>query len=69
MVAVGLVKGIGLAATAVGVGATLVTDWVNDKKMDQKIEDKVNEALSKKKEEEDVFDENVSYNPFRIKDI
>ena len=23
----------------------------------------------KKKEEEDVFDENVSYNPFRIKDI
>ena len=48
-----LVKGIGLAATAVGVGATLVTDWVNDKKMDQKIEDKVNEALSKKKEEEE----------------
>lgn len=51
MFTVGLVKGIGLAATAVGVGATLVTDWVNDKKMDQKIEDKVNEALSKKKEE------------------
>ena len=48
-----LVKCIGLAATAVGVGATLVTDWVNDKKMDQKIEDKVNEALSKKKEEEE----------------
>ena len=48
-----LIKGIGLAATAVGVGATLVTDWVNDKKMDQKIEDKVNEALSKKKEEEE----------------
>lgn len=48
-----LVKGIGLAATVVGVGATLVTDWVNDKKMDQKIEDKVNEALSKKKEEEE----------------
>lgn len=53
MLTVGLVKGIGLAATAVGVGATLVTDWVNDKKMDQKIEDKVNEALSKKKEEEE----------------
>lgn len=53
MFTVGLVKGIGLAATTVGVGATLVTDWVNDKKMDQKIEDKVNEALLKKKEEEE----------------
>ena len=48
-----LVNGIGLAAMAVGVGATLVTDWVNDKKIDQTIEDTVNEALSKKKEEEE----------------
>lgn len=40
------IKVIGLAATFVGLGATLITDWVNDKKMDERIEEKVNEALS-----------------------
>lgn len=53
MLTVEVIKGIGLAATAVGMGATLVNDWVNDKKIDQKIEDKVNEALSKQKEGEE----------------
>ncbi len=45
-----LVKIIGMAATILGLGATLVTDWVNDKKMDAKIEEKVNEALTNKQE-------------------
>lgn len=48
----GVIKGIGIAATVVGVGVSLVTDWVADKKMDEKIEDKVNEALAKRDEEE-----------------
>lgn len=47
-----LIKILGIAATAIGMGATLVTDWVNDKKMDEKIEGKVIEALAKIKGEE-----------------
>lgn len=42
-----IIKGIGLAASIVGAGATLVSDWVQDKKMEAKIEEKVNEALSR----------------------
>ena len=52
MISGALIKGVGLAATVVGVGATLVTDWVNDKKMDEKIEQKVNERFAKKEREE-----------------
>lgn len=47
-----LIKILGIAATIVGMGATLVSEWVNEKKMDEKIEEKVNEALAKKDEEE-----------------
>jgi hypothetical protein len=45
-----LIKILGAAATVVGLGATLLTDWVNDKKMDEKIELKVLEAITKMKE-------------------
>ena len=48
----GMVKIIGIAATLIGLGATLVTDWADEKKMDQKIEEKVNEAIAKKEGEE-----------------
>lgn len=48
-----IVKVLGLVATAVGVGATLLTDWVNEKKMDEKIEEKVNEALAQRDEEDE----------------
>ncbi len=41
------IKVIGLAATAIGFGATLLTDWVNDKKMTEEINVKISEALSK----------------------
>lgn len=47
-----MIKVLGLAATAIGMVATLVTDWVNDKKTDEKIEEKLNEALAKRDEEE-----------------
>jgi hypothetical protein len=45
------IKILGLAATVIGIGATLLTDWVNERKMDVTIEEKVNEALNKKDEE------------------
>jgi len=47
-----LIKILGMAATAIGMGATLITDWVSDKKMDKKIEEKVIEALTKMNEKE-----------------
>ena len=47
-----LIKILGIAATAIGMGATLITDWVNDKKTDEKIEQKVIEALAKIKKTE-----------------
>lgn len=47
-----LIKIIGLAATGIGVVATLVQDWVDDKKMDEKIDEKVNAALAERNEEE-----------------
>lgn len=47
-----LIKVLGLAATVVGVAATFVTDWVNEQKMDEKIEAKVNKALAKRDDEE-----------------
>ena len=47
-----LIKLIGFTATIIGLGASLVTDWVNEQKMDEKIEEKVSEALAEKNEEE-----------------
>ncbi len=40
------IKVIGLTATAIGMCATIATDWVNDKKIDEKIDKKVEEALA-----------------------
>lgn len=45
-----LIKILGMTATVIGMGATLLTDWVNDKKMDEKIAEKVFEAIAKKGE-------------------
>lgn len=50
-----LIKILGVAATIVGVGATLLTDWVNEQKMDEKIEEKINEALAERNKEEEEF--------------
>lgn len=41
-----IVKTIGLLVTVAGVGVNLLSEWVDEKKMDEKIEEKVNEALA-----------------------
>ncbi len=41
-----VIKVIGFVATVLGLGASLVNDWVNDKKLDDKINTKVSEALA-----------------------
>lgn len=42
----GLIKIIGLIASLLGIGASLVSDWVSEKKMDEKISEKVAEAFA-----------------------
>ena len=44
-----LIKGIGIAATILGIGATLVSDWVGEKKLNLKIHDEVLKALAELK--------------------
>lgn len=46
------IKAIGVAATVIGVGVNLITDWVNKQKMDEKIEEKVGEALAQRDKNE-----------------
>ena len=48
-----MIKAIGMAATIIGIGVNLLTDWVDEQKMDEKIEAKVNEALAKIEEAEE----------------
>ncbi|CAK7007495.1 MAG: hypothetical protein EUB_01557 [Eubacterium sp.] len=40
-----VIKGIGIATTVIGLGVTVLTDWVNEQKIDAKISDKVAEAI------------------------
>ena len=47
-----MVKILGVA-TAVGMGATLLTDWVNEKKMEEKIDERINEKLAALNDEEE----------------
>ena len=41
-----LIKILGMVATIGGVAATLLTDWVNEKKMDEKIDEAINAKLA-----------------------
>lgn len=41
----GLLKGLGIAATVVGVGAHILGDWVADKQLDQKVTKAAEEAV------------------------
>ena len=52
-----MIKIIGLIATVAGVGVNLLSEWVDDKKMDEKIEEKVNEALAVRDREDDEEEE------------
>ena len=46
------IKAIGVAATVIGVGVNLITDWVYEQKMDEKIEEKVYEELAQRAKDE-----------------
>ena len=46
-----IIKAIGIMATFIGFGATFLKSWVDEREMDAKIEEKVNEALANRQEE------------------
>ena len=48
-----LVKILGLVATVGGVAMTLLTDWVNEKKMDERINKCIDAKLAALNENED----------------
>lgn len=43
----GLIKVLGLATSAVGIGANLLSSWVDEKKMKKEIEEQVVKEVSK----------------------
>lgn len=45
-------KLIGILATVAGAGLSLITSIAEDKKMERTVEEKVDEALSKRKDKE-----------------
>lgn len=47
-----LIHILSIVAAAVGVGATLLTDWTNEKKMEEKIDECINEKLAALSEDE-----------------
>lgn len=42
------IKMIGLAVSIIGAGLSLVTNWIDEKRTDEKISEKINEALANK---------------------
>lgn len=46
-----LLRLAGITASAIGIAATLISDWVDEKKMEEKVERKVNEAFDKREKE------------------
>lgn len=47
----GIVKVIGMSAAVAGLAVDLLSDWVKDKKIEEEIEAKVNEAIAKRDNE------------------
>lgn len=45
----GTLKLLGIGATAIGLGVSLLSGWVGDKKLDAEISKKVTKALAEKK--------------------
>lgn len=43
-----IIKVLGTVVTVVGLAANLLSDWVKDQKMNEQIEEKVNEAIAKR---------------------
>lgn len=54
---INLVKGLGAAASVLGIISTIITNWANERNQDALIEKKVNEALNRNNQEENEDEE------------
>ena len=45
------IKIIGVAVTVIGIGVELLSDWVDEQKLDEMIDEKINEAFENREEE------------------
>lgn len=45
------IKIIGVAVTVIGIGVELLSDWVDERKLDEMIDEKINEAFENREEE------------------
>lgn len=45
------IKIIGVAVTVIGIGVELLSDWVDERKLDAMIDEKINEAFENREEE------------------
>lgn len=52
-----LIKILGIVATVGGAAATLLADWVNEKKMDEKIDEAIDAKLAALSDDEDEDEE------------
>lgn len=48
-----LIKILGMAATVIGYGVTLVSNWVSEQNMKQEVKDEVERALSERETEQE----------------
>lgn len=45
------IKIIGMAVTIIGIGVELLSDWVDERKLDEMIDEKINKAFENREEE------------------
>ena len=45
------IKIIGVAVTVIGIGVELLSDWVDERKLDEMIDEKISEAFENREEE------------------
>lgn len=55
-----LVRILGVVATIGGVVASLLSDWVDEKKMDEMIDTKLGEALAKRENENKMLEDGTN---------
>lgn len=48
-----LVKILGLVATIAGTGATLLTNWVEERRMEEKIDERIDKKLAELSDEDE----------------
>lgn len=52
MIKINTTKFLGILGTVLGIGATLISSYVNEKQQEEEIDRKVNEAIAKLENEE-----------------